>query len=97
MATNTIFVTTRYDDIVAPRSGFSVDRVSWIAGAPPPALREVGGSIRLVVQVRHGPTVHAATVTRLPDSTVSATGDAADDPMMLEVSRRATRVRDPLG
>ena len=85
MATNTIFVTTRYDDIVAPRSSFSVDRVSWIAGAPPAALQEVGGSTRLVVQVRHGPAVHAATVTRLPDAPASATGGAVDDPTVLDV------------
>ena len=40
-ASNTLFVTTRYDDVVAPRSGFTVDRLSWILGRPPLALRSL--------------------------------------------------------
>ena len=37
-ASNTLFVTTRYEDVTAPRLAFGVDDVNWIAGKPPAAL-----------------------------------------------------------
>lgn len=64
---NTLFVTTRYQDIVGPRSRFQVDRVSWVSGSTPPALAHPGGSLDLVIQVRHGAKTHAGVVTRTAD------------------------------
>ena len=43
-ASNTLFVTTRYEDVTAPRLAFGVDDVNWIAGKPPAALATAGAA-----------------------------------------------------
>ena len=45
------------------RRTFRVDGVTWISGAPPPAL-VLGQSMELEVQIRHGPNSHLRSLVR---------------------------------
>lgn len=61
---NVVFVSREYCSGEKERREFAFEDASWLAGEWPPGLRSVGERRRLKVKLRHGPTMHEASVTR---------------------------------
>lgn len=69
LASNTLFVTNNYSRIDEPRRFFEIAQPNWIV--PVPKELQGGGSMNVMVKIRHGPEFAAAVVQITADGAIA--------------------------